>query len=233
MEGPGVELEYGEVGKLVAVGIEEFVIENTPWLAGQWLLSEHPFLLGMQVGLRGPALDLVAQRLLLAVGLGQIVLVEQKQHHRQHRGHGHNRNDQPVQADPRGLDGDNLAVAVHHAEGDQRRNQHRQRRNVVEHAGRQVQQVRAHDGKRNVVAQNVAYQVEEGEDDHQKHKSGQHQSEHAGEFAQDVLVQDTRENDARKNAARPGSVRARLQPAEKLGEVEPVALGRNLELRQS
>ncbi len=94
---------------------------------------------------------------------------------------------------------------------------------LVEHARRQIQQVFAHNGKRNVVAQNVAQQIEKREDNHQQHKPGQHQREHGDEFAQDVLVEDTRENGARKNAARPGSVRARLQLAEKLGELEPIA----------
>ena len=112
-------------------------------------------------------------------------------------------NDQPVEADAGGLDGDDFAVAVEHAEGDQRSNEHRQRRDLVEHAGRKVQQILADDGESNVIAQDVAHQIEEGEDDHEQHEAGQNEQKHADEFAQDVLVED-----ARKNAARLGAVRA-------------------------
>ncbi len=77
-EGGRIELEDREIGELVVVGIEELVVEDAAGLAGT-RLAEDPLLLGVQEGLRRAALDDVAQRLLPAVGLGQIVLVEEKQ----------------------------------------------------------------------------------------------------------------------------------------------------------
>ena len=135
------------------------------------------FCSGCRNGLRRAALDDVAQRLLPAVGLGQIELVEEKQAHGKDGGDGDDGNHQPVEADAGGLHGDDFAVAVEHAEGDQHGDQHRQRRDLVEHAGRQVDQVVADGGQRNVIAQDVADQLKEGEDQHQQDKAGQHQDE--------------------------------------------------------
>ena len=59
--------------------IEELVVEDAARLARLRLLADDPRLLGVQVGLRRAALDHVAQRLLPAVGLGQVVLVEEEQ----------------------------------------------------------------------------------------------------------------------------------------------------------
>ena len=70
-------------------------------------------------------------------------------------------------------------------------------RDLVEHAGREVDQVFADHGERDVVAQNVADQIEEGEDQHQQHKAGQHQQEHVEELAHDILVEDARERRSR------------------------------------
>ncbi len=99
-------------------------------------------------------------------------------------------NHQPVKADAGGLHGDDLAVAVEHAEGDQHGDQHRQRRDLVEHAGREIDQICAHRGQRDVVAQDVAHQLEEGEDQHQHHEAGKHQEEHVEELAHHVFVED-------------------------------------------
>ena len=82
----------------------------------------------------GLALDDVAQRLLPAVGLGQIELVEEKEADGQDGGDGDDGNHQPVKADAGGLHGDDLGVAVEHAEGDQHGDQHGQRGDLVEHA---------------------------------------------------------------------------------------------------
>jgi len=81
--------------------------------------------------LRGAALDDVAQGLLPAVGLRQIVLVKQEQAYRQHRGDGDDGNHETVKADAGGLHGDDFAVAVKYAEGDRRGMQHGQRRDLV------------------------------------------------------------------------------------------------------
>ena len=48
----GVELKYGDIGKLVAVGIEEAVVEDASGFAGVWI-AEDPVLLRVGDGLRG------------------------------------------------------------------------------------------------------------------------------------------------------------------------------------
>src|SRR5208337_38057 len=105
--------------------------------------------------LRRLALDGVAQSLLLLVGLGKIVLVEDEKAGRHEDGDGNDGNHQPVKADARGLHGNNLRVAVEHAEGDQNGNQHGQRGDLVDHAGGEVDQILADNEPANVVAQDV------------------------------------------------------------------------------
>jgi hypothetical protein len=177
------------------VGIEELVVKDAGGFAGV-RLAEDPLLLGMQEGLRRAALDDVAQRLLPAVGLGQIELVEEEEADGQDGGDGDDGNHQPVKADAGGLHGDDFAVAVEHAEGDQHGDEHGQRRNLVEHAGREVDEIGADRGQRDVIAQNVAHQIEEGEDQHEHDKGGQHHEESVEELAHHILVED-----ARKDAA--------------------------------
>ena len=80
---------------------------------------------------------------------------------------------------------------------DQRGDEHSQRRDLVDHAGRQVQQIFADDGESNAVAQNVADQIEEGEDDHEQHKAGKNEEKHGDKLAHDVLIEDAREDAAR------------------------------------
>ena len=65
--------------------------------------------------------------------------------------------------------------------------------NGVEHAGGEIDEVCAHRGERNAIAQDVADQFEECEDEHQQDEAGQHQDENVDEFADDVLVEDARE----------------------------------------
>ena len=74
-EARGVELEDGDVAELVAIGIEELVVVDVV------VLAENPFAIGAQVGLRRLALDLVVQRFLALVGVGQVELVGKEQSH--------------------------------------------------------------------------------------------------------------------------------------------------------
>ncbi len=67
-----VELENGDIAELVAVGIEELVVVNVV------VLAENPLAIGTQIGLRRLAFDLVVQRLLPFVGVGQIELVSEE-----------------------------------------------------------------------------------------------------------------------------------------------------------
>ena len=72
-EGCGIELEGRDVGEGVLVGIEKLVIVNGV------VLAENPFAVRAQIGLRGLALDLVAQRLLPLVGGRNVELIEEEQ----------------------------------------------------------------------------------------------------------------------------------------------------------
>ena len=144
----------------------------------------------MEKGLRRAALDGAAQRLLAAIRLGQVELVEQEQADGQNGGDRNDGNDQAVEADAGGLHGDDFAVAIEHAEGDQHGDQYGQRRDRVEHAGGEVDEISADRGERNVIAKDVADQFEESEDQHQHDKAGQHQDEDVEEFANHVLIED-------------------------------------------
>src|ERR1035441_4571748 len=219
-EGGWIELKDGEIGEFVADGIEELVVKDAGGLAGV-RLAEDPFLLGVQEGLGRTALDDVAQRLLLAIGLEQIKLVEEEEAHGQDGGDGDDGNHQPVKADAGGLHGDEFAVAVEHAKGDQHGDQHRQWRYLVEHAGREVDQIVADRGQRNVVAQDVAHQIEEGENQHEQDEAHQHQEESVEELAHHVFVEN-----AGKDAAGRGALGARLKPAQEAGEGNAVGFGR-------
>ena len=188
-ESCGIELEDGEVGEFVAIAVEELVIKDAAGLTGA-RMAEDPGLLGMKDGLRRAALDDVAQLLLAAIGLGQVELVEQEEADGENRGDRHDGNDQAVQADAGGLHGDDFAVAIEHAEGDQHGDEHGQRSDGVKHAGGEVDQVKADGGERGVVADDVADQLKEGEDEHEQHEAAQDQEKHAQELAQDVLIED-------------------------------------------
>src|SRR6185437_3314003 len=83
-----LKLEDGDVAEFVARRIEELVVEDASRLA-RIGFAKDPLLFGVQIGLRGPTFDGVAQRLLPSVGLGQIILVEKKQAYRHHRSEEH------------------------------------------------------------------------------------------------------------------------------------------------
>jgi hypothetical protein len=73
LEGVLVELEDREAAEGVLVGIEDAVVINIV------VVAEDPFAISLQVGLRRFAFDLVAQDFLLAVSVGDVELVEDKQ----------------------------------------------------------------------------------------------------------------------------------------------------------
>ena len=140
--------------------------------------------------MRGAALDGVAEGFLSAVGLGQIVLVEEEEADGQDGGDGDDGNDEAVEADAGGLHGDDFAVAVEHAEGDEGGDEHGERGDLVEHVGGEVDEVIADGGERNVIAEDVADQIEEGEDEHEQDEAGEDEQKHAEEFADNVFVED-------------------------------------------
>ena len=117
---------------------------------------------------------------------------------------------------PGGLHGDDFAVAVEHAECDQHRNEHRKRRDAVEHAGREVHQVGADCGQRDVVAEDVADEFEKCEDQHEQHEPGQHQDEHRKNSRM------TYSSRMRGNAPRSGPDRTCLKAIEQFAEVHSI-----------
>ena len=73
LEGVGIELEDGDAAEDVLVRIEDAVVINLV------VLPEDPLAIGLQIGLRRLALDLIAQNFLLAVGVRDVELVEDEQ----------------------------------------------------------------------------------------------------------------------------------------------------------
>ena len=69
----GIELEDRDAAEVILVRIENLVVVNLV------VLAENPLAVGLQVGLRRLALDLVAQDLLALVGMGDVELVEDEQ----------------------------------------------------------------------------------------------------------------------------------------------------------
>ncbi len=171
---------------------------------GPWL-AEDPLLFGMQKGLWRASLDRAAQRLLLAVGLGKIILIEEEQSHRQNCGNRDDRNHETIEADPRCLHGDDFAVAIENAKRDQHCDQHSQRGNLIEHAGRQVDQILADGRERDMVAKDIADQFEEREDQHQQDEPGQDQKKHVQEFANHILIEDAEKARPARDAAPSGA----------------------------
>ena len=211
-EGREIELEDREVGEFVAVGIEELVVEDASGFARPGL-AEDPIVLGVQDGLGRFAFDDVAESLLFAIGLGQIELVEEKEGDGEKGGDGDDGNHQPVKAYACSLHGDDFAVAVEHAEGDQHGDEHGQGSDLVKHTGGEVDEVGADCEESNVVAQDVGQQIEDGEDQHEQNEAQQHHGEHIEELKHHVLVED-----AGKDAVGCGALGARLKPAEETAQ---------------
>ena len=153
-KGGGIKFKEREICEFVAFGVKKLVVEDAVGLS-RMRLAEYPVLFGAQDGLRRFALDDVAQSLLPAVGLGQIVLIEKEEADRQNGGDGDDGNHQPVKADTAGLHGNDLGVAVEYAECDQHGDQHGQRGDLVKHAGGEVDQIFADSIPADVVAENV------------------------------------------------------------------------------
>ena len=67
-----IDLKDGDIAELVAIGIEKLVVVDVV------VLTENPFAVGTEIGLRRLAFDLVVQRFLALVGAGQVELVGEK-----------------------------------------------------------------------------------------------------------------------------------------------------------
>ena len=118
LEGLGIELEDGDAAEAVGVGIEDLVVVNVV------VLAENPLAIGLQVGLRRLALDLVAQDLLPLVGVRNVELVEDEHGRGEDAAHHDHRKSRAIDADAGGLHGRQLTRFLQQAEGDQHRQQH-------------------------------------------------------------------------------------------------------------
>ncbi len=157
LEGMGIELEHGDSAKNVAVGIEELVVVDIR------MLAENPLAVGAKVGLRRLALDLVAERVLPLVGVGEIELVGEEKNAGDQEGSDQDGNNDAVKADAGGLDGRDFVGALQQSESHQHRQQHAERRGAVKKIGHYIEQIFAHGERRNLIPQDVAEQLEQGE----------------------------------------------------------------------
>ena len=184
LEGVGIELEHGDAAENIAVGIEELIVINVG------VLTEDPLAIGAKIGLRGFALDAVAERVLTLVGVGEIDLVREKENAGDQGGDDQNRNHKTVETDAGGLDRRDFVGPLQQSEGDEHRQQHAERRGVVKKVGHYVQQVFADRKRRDLIPQDVAQQLEQGEHQQQRQESGDDHREIDGKVAQYVIVED-------------------------------------------
>ena len=112
-----VELEDGQVGEDVAVRVEEAIVVDAA------RLTENPLAVGPQVGLRRPALDLVAVGVLALVERGKVSVFEHEHSRAEHSRRNEHGHGDPVQADARRFDSRDLVGPGEQAEADQGRHQ--------------------------------------------------------------------------------------------------------------
>src|SRR5450631_64241 len=184
LESVRIELENGDSAENVAVGIEELIVINVG------VLAEDPLAVGAQVGLRGLALDAVAERVLTLVGVGEIELVREKKHAGNQRGGNQDRDYDAIQADAGGLDRGDFVGALQQPESDEHRQQHAERRGVVKKIGHDIQQIFAHRERRNLIPHDVAQQLEQGEHQQQHQKSCDDHRQVERKVAQHIIVED-------------------------------------------
>ena len=125
---------------------------------------------GCEVGLRGAAFDLVAERVLPLVGVGQKCIVEQEHAAREQAARQRERKNQPIEADAAGLEGDHLVVLGEHGQRYERGHQRRQRRELIDHERNEKAEIVDHRESGDVIPRDVAEQIEQREsvEDQQK-----------------------------------------------------------------
>ena len=150
---------------------------------------------------------------------GQVVVIEHEQADGENRGDRDDWNYEAIEADSGGFHGHNFAIAIEYAKCHQCRDQHGQRGNGIDHAGREVEEIIPDRRERNVIANDIANQLEKCENQHEHDKARQHQHEHPEEFAHHIGIEKPREKPARNNA-----YRARLKFFEQFREMGSVCL---------
>ena len=195
-EGRGVELEDGEVGEGVALGVEVLVVEDAGGCAGVVGLAGDPLAVGSGEGLGGLVLDDGEESFLAAIGVGEIELVEDEEAGGDQQGDEQYGRDDAVEADAGGLHGGEFGGAVEGSEGDEDGDEGAERRDVVEDEGDEVDEVFADGDERGAIAEDGADELEEGEDEEEGGEGEEDDSEVGGVLAHDVVVEQERELDA-------------------------------------
>ena len=184
LEGVRIELENRDAAENIAVGIEELIVINVGALA------EDPLAVGAEIGLRGLALDAVAERVLPLVGVGEVELIGQKQDAGDQGGGDEDRHNNAIKTDASGFDGGDFIGALQQSESDQHGQQHAQRRRVVKEIGHYVQQVFPHRERRDLIPHDVAQQLEQSKDQQQHEESGDDHRQVQSEVAQHIIIED-------------------------------------------
>ena len=135
LEGIGIELEDRDAAEAVGVGIEYLVVVDFV------VLPENPFAVRLQIGLSGFALDLVAQNLLLAVGMRYVDLIEDEQAHGENGAEHDDGECRAVNAHAAGFHCRQLARLLHQPEGDENGKHDRQRRDQIDERRAYIPQV--------------------------------------------------------------------------------------------
>src|SRR5271165_753328 len=97
LEGVGIELEDRDPAEVVGVGVEHLVVVDFV------VLPKNPFAIRLQVGLGRLALDLVAQDLLLAVGVRDVELINDEQSYGKNSAEDNHRKRRTIDAHSAGL----------------------------------------------------------------------------------------------------------------------------------
>ena len=171
----GIQLEDLRPDHGLLEGIEILVVENTRIVV--WTRIENPLPFGVQVSLHRLAFDFLADRVLLPIRVRHIVVIECEQAAAQNNSGHQNRNRQAVQADAGGFEGRDLVVFGENSERHQHRDQHAERRRVVDQLRRQEEQIGEYARQRDMVFNDVAQQLEERVDVNHQHEAHQQDDE--------------------------------------------------------
>ena len=185
LEADGIEFDDAEAAEEFLCGIENIVVVDLG------IFPENPALRA-GVGLRGLALDLVAQRVLALVGVGEIGVVENEKRAGENDAGEKQREREPVEADAAGLEGDDFVVFAEDAEGDERGDESGERRELVDEIGNQEAKIIDDDEERDAVARDVVEQFEEGEGFKEQYERAENENEIIEEAAKHVDVNDGR-----------------------------------------
>ena len=186
LEGRRVELDDTKTAEQFFVGIEKIVIVDLE------IFTENPALRA-GIGLWRPALDLVAERVLPLIGVGEVGVVENEKARGENESGEKERNGKAIDADAASLEGDDFVVFAEDAEGDENGDESAEGRELIDEIGDEVPEIVDDDEKGDVVTSDVVEQFEEGEDFKEEDESGHDDEKVVEETAEEVEVDDGRE----------------------------------------